>query len=116
MKKIHRGLKNEEYQVIIKKGQRATNSAFALYWYPKSKEVARVGISVSKKLGGAVIRNSIKRQVREIARSIINWDKNYDYVVIVRDGYLTKDFKTNYDELGYLYNKIDKGGKKNANE
>lgn len=116
MKKVHRGLKNEEYQVIIKKGQRATNAAFALYWFPKSKDLPRVGISVGKRLGGAVSRNLTKRQVREIARNIINWEKEYDYVVIVRDGYLKNDFKTNHDEFNYLYNKIDKGGKKNANE
>lgn len=112
MKKVHRGLKNEEFQVIIKNGQRATNSVFALYRHPKSKDLPRVGISVGKKLGGAVLRNSIKRQVREIAKNNINWEKPYDYVIIVRDGYLTKDFKTNYDELGYLCNKIDRGGLK----
>ena len=66
----------------------------------------RIGISVSKKLGKAVIRNKIKRQVRMMLQQTINFDDNYDYIVIIRNKYLDLDFNSNLNELKYLYKKI----------
>ena len=59
-----------------------------------------------KKLGKAVIRNKIKRQVRMIVQQTINFNDNYDYIVIVRNKYLDLDFISNLNELKYLYKKI----------
>ena len=61
---------------------------------------------MSKKLGKAVIRNKIKRQVRMIVQQTINFNDNYDYIVIVRNKYLDLDFISNLNELKYLYKKI----------
>ena len=69
-------------------------------------EHARVGISVSKKLGKAVVRNKIKRQVRMMLQQTIDFDKCYDYIVIIRNKYLDLDFNSNLNELQYLYKKI----------
>ena len=65
-----------------------------------------IGISVSKKLGKAVIRNKIKRQVRMMLQQTTNFDDNYDYIVIIRNKYLDLDFNSNLNELKYLYKKI----------
>ena len=65
----------------------------------------RIGLSVSKKLGHAVIRNKIKRQVRMLANEIFDKDLSYDFIIIVRKNYLNNDYKTNRDSLISLYKK-----------
>ena len=61
----------------------------------KSNEMApRVGYTVTKKVGNAVVRNRIKRRLREVAQKVIP-DKSkphHDYVIIGKHGALTRDF------------------------
>ena len=62
-------LKND-FQTIIHDGKRIQSENLVL-WYkpaPKSVQEARLGIVVSKKLGGAVVRNRTKRLLREAFR------------------------------------------------
>ena len=82
------------------------DSSFIIYYLKNDLDHARIGISVSKKLGKAVIRNKIKRQVRMMLQQTINFDDNYDYIVIIRNKYLDLDFNSNLNELKYLYKKI----------
>ena len=54
----------------------------------------RVGFSLSKKVGGAVVRNRMKRRFRELAREIIptNGHPGSDHVMIGRSGGIERDF------------------------
>ena len=106
MKKEYRVQKNEDFSYIIKHKQSLANRSFIIYYVKNDLNHARIGISVSKKLGKAVIRNKIKRQVRMIVQQTINFNDNYDYIVIVRNKYLDLDFISNLNELKYLYKKI----------
>lgn len=106
MKKEFRVRKNEDFSRIIKKKQSMANRSFIIYYLKNDSDHARIGISVSKKLGKAVIRNKIKRQVRMMLQQTINFDDNYDYIVIIRNKYLDLDFNSNLNELKYLYKKI----------
>ena len=106
MKKEYRVKKNEDFSYIIKHKQILDNRSFIIYYVKNDLNHARIGISVSKKLGKAVIRNKIKRQVRMIVQQTINFNDNYDYIVIVRNKYLDLDFISNLNELKYLYKKI----------
>ena len=106
MKKEYRVKKNEDFSYIIKHKQSWANRSFIIYYVKNDLNHARIGISVSKKLGKAVIRNKIKRQVRMIVQQTINFNDNYDYIVIVRNKYLDLDFISNLNELKYLYKKI----------
>lgn len=106
MKKEFRVRKNEDFSRIIKKKQSMANRSFIIYYLQNDLDHARIGISVSKKLGKAVIRNKIKRQVRMMLQQTINFDDNYDYIVIIRNKYLDLDFNSNLNELKYLYKKI----------
>ena len=71
-------------------------------------EHLKVGISVSKKLGNAVIRNKTKRQVRMMAQQVFDKNQKLDIIVIVRNKYLLSSFEENKKDLIYLYNKIKK--------
>ena len=65
----------------------------------------RVGISVSKKLGNAVVRSRIKRQIRAICDSVIQYDKQaLDIVIIARNEFLGKKFSDNKEEFTNLAN------------
>ena len=77
MKKEYRVKKNEDFSRIIKRKQSMANRTFIIYYLKNDIGHARIGISVSKKLGKAVIRNKIKRQVRMIVKETINLDDNY---------------------------------------
>lgn len=54
----------------------------------------RVGFTVSKKVGNAVVRNRVRRRLREIARMVISAQArpDLDYVLVGRQGALQRDF------------------------
>lgn len=107
MKKEFRIKKNEDFQSIIKNRQSVVNQKFVVY-YRKNEEHLRVGISVSKKLGNAVVRNKIKRQVRMMVQEVFDKEKKMDYIIIVRNKYLSNSYEINKKNLEYLYNKINR--------
>ena len=100
MKKLYRVRKNEEFSKIIALKHSAANAFFVVYSSPTKEGNARVGISVSKKLGNAVERNRIKRQVREMTRAIVDFENcPKDLIVIVRKPYLNRAFSDNKNDL-----------------
>lgn len=97
MKKINRVRKSQEFQQIISNGKKTVNRSFVYYYQPKKNDQARIGISLSKKMGHAVDRNLYKRQVRMMCQEIIDFN-NYPF-----DGILI--LRLNYRELTYADNK-----------
>lgn len=63
--------------------------------------VVRVGFTVSRKVGNAVVRNRVRRRLREVARQIIPGQARagLDYVLVGRQGALKRDFAVLKDEL-----------------
>ncbi len=55
----------------------------------------RVGFTATKKIGGAVIRNTAKRRLREIARHLLPslGKAGHDYVFIARDSTVARPFE-----------------------
>lgn len=86
MNKRNRIKKNEEFQDVFKKGKSVANRQFVVYMLEKSnQEELRVGLSVSKKIGNAVIRNQIKRYIRQSFLELKNdLRQDLDYVIIAR--------------------------------
>ena len=72
----------------------------------KKKEHSRIGISVSKKLGSAVDRNKVKRQVRMMLQQLFNEELSYDAILMIRKGYLTNTYEVNVKLLEKLMNKV----------
>ena len=100
MKKAYRVRKNEEFGDLISKRHSRASQGYVIYFDVRKEDHARVGISVSKKLGNAVVRNKIKRQVREMIGQVLDFDEAmYDYIVIVRRPYLDRPFSDNKKDL-----------------
>lgn len=86
MEKKYRIKKNDEFQKVFTKGKSFANRQFVVYELDKpGQDHFRIGLSVSKKIGNAVIRNKVKRSIRqaffELKEGI---EPNKDYVVIAR--------------------------------
>ena len=63
--------------------------------------VVRVGFTVSRRVGNAVIRNRVRRRLREVARLVIPVQArpDLDYVLIGRQGAVSRDFTVLQQEL-----------------
>jgi len=90
------------------RGRRAQLEAFALLTNRRAEPVVssgpRVGLTVTKKVGNSVVRNRIRRRLREALRhvSCLEALPDHDYVLMARLAALTMDFEA-------LVGEIDKG-------
>lgn len=98
--------KNHDFQRIIKKNKLVYTESYFIYYDFNKMNNSRFGISVSKKLGNAVFRNKIKRQMRSICHSITDKLKPFDLIVIIRKNYLNKSFQENQEILKAAVKKI----------
>lgn len=72
---------------------------------------ARVGFTVTKKIGGAVVRNRLKRRLRALARDIlpVHGIAGADHVLIGRDDGLTQTFETLRSDLLFALKRVKDG-------
>ncbi|MGD6804620.1 ribonuclease P protein component [Rossellomorea vietnamensis] len=94
MRKEQRVKKNSEFQEVFKKGTSIANRQFVLYRLKKEEQkFFRIGLSVSKKIGNAVVRNQVKRYIRQVFLELKDDVKDqYDYVIIARKPAADMDF------------------------
>ncbi len=109
MDKLHTVKSSNDFSKIIHNCDFVKNQCYVLY-YNKDNGTNhyRFGISVSKKLGNAVFRNKYKRQLRSIIDKYKKYyQNNYDYIIIIRNGYIDLDFKSKEKDFVYLVEKIN---------
>ena len=86
------------------RGKRIATPGFVLLVHQRgdSDPAIRVGFTVTKKIGGAVVRNRMKRRFRELARELIaaKGVAGADHVMIGRSGGIERDFGLLRSELG----------------
>ena len=99
MKKKYRVKKAGEFQTIIEHRKFVSCPSFVLYVKARKEEHSRIGISVGKKLGNAVVRNKTKRQVRMMFQEIYDFDENFDGILIVRKKFLEQSYSDNKKDV-----------------
>lgn len=116
MKKKFIVKENGDFTNIINNGRYYKSNYFTIYALKNDLDNYRFGISVGKKVGNAVVRNKVKRQMRMI---IDNYKKNYqngmDYIIIIRSNYTNADFSEIKMSFENIINKINRT-KENKNE
>ena len=75
----------QEYSRTFTKGRRWANSLVALRVVSNGLEGSRFGFVTSKKVGKAVVRNTVKRRLREIARQV-PVKGGWDLVLVAQKG------------------------------
>lgn len=95
MQRQYRLAKRQDFSKVYRLGRSAANRQFVIYALPNPQtETIRAGISASKKLGGAVVRNRVRRMIKEIVRHhaqrLVN---GYDLIVIVRKPAVDMNYK-----------------------
>ena len=82
-------------------GLRNARAGFVLLTRPNRGQGIRYGITVTKKIGNAVVRNRMKRRFRELLRAAlpVHGLADHDHVLIGRAGGIERDFHLMGDEL-----------------
>lgn len=80
--------KNQEFEAVYRQGKRLYSSGFIMIFLANDRGYNRIGISVSRKLKGAVVRNRIKRIFKESFRlNRDSYPRHADIVISVRPGF-----------------------------
>lgn len=94
-------------------GLRVGTPGFVLLVKPRADADAmrRIGYTVTKKTGNAVVRNRIKRRFRELARAVLpdHGIAGADHVLIGRTEALTRDFADMKSELALALARVREG-------
>ncbi len=78
--------KNNDFRTVYKSGRSYANKYLVMYVLENNRDMNRIGISVSKKVGNSVVRHRVTRLLRESYRLHENiFNSGLDIVVVARN-------------------------------
>ena len=91
MQRKNRLSRSRDFDAVYRQGRSASTRFLTLYWFARPEEPGepRLGLAVPKAVGSSVVRNRIKRLLREIWGSRLGGGEisvSNDYVLQVRPG------------------------------
>ena len=106
MKKKNIIKSNIDFDRIIKNNRSYKYKDYIIYVEKNNDEDYHFGLSVGKKVGNAVTRNKIKRQLKAIIDKN-TYEKGINCIIIVRKGILEKSFKEIEEDLNTCFEKLN---------
>ena len=93
------------------RGLRNAGPGFVLLTHANGGKGVRYGITVTRKIGNAVVRNRMKRRFRELLRSSLpeHGLPDTDHVLIGREGGIERDFQALAEELDRALSRAAQG-------
>jgi ribonuclease P protein component len=92
VKRRHRLSRSRDFDAVYRRGRSVSTRYLVLYSFPRPSEAEapedpRLGLAISRKVGGAVVRNRLKRRLHaafgELADDVA---PGHDYVLVARPG------------------------------
>lgn len=106
LKKEYRLKKRYQFNYTYRAGQTVSSSHLLICFAKSKNRYIKIGLSVTKKVGKAVVRNHIKRLIHaNLAPLIPSLKKDYNLIVIARPNITTIGFKEIGAELTYCVKK-----------
>ena len=107
MKRRYSLKKKKEFNFVYRRGK-GIGSKILVLVYVKTRNETKIGFSVSKKVGNAVIRNKTKRRLREAVTPLIPRIKaNHQLIFIARHNISTTSYSNICKTIEYLLNKAN---------
>ena len=107
MKKINILKEKKDFDRLFKKRNQLSSKYVYIYKDTNTVDNYRFGICVSKKIGNAVTRNKIKRQIKDIIdKSSLHFFNN-DYIILVKQSIKDAKFIEMKDDIINLLKKIN---------
>lgn len=87
IKNENRLRKNKHFKYIYKHGETKSTNCLAVSFVKTKIQPFKVGFSVSKKIGKSVVRNKVKRRLRESFCALYNnINQKHNYIFIAKQG------------------------------
>ena len=98
----HRLSRSRDFDAVYRHGRSVSTRFLVLYWFPREEGAEpRLGLAVPKSVGSAVVRNKMKRRLRESFRARLEeLPAGHDYVLVVRPGLAEAVDTRGFDWLG----------------
>ena len=98
--------RNKQFRQVYRKGKSVACRELVLIYAKNRSDMVHVGFSVGKKLGNSVVRNRVKRRLREAFRpNLPLLLPGFDLIVIARDAARDAPFSSLADSLRYWLRK-----------
>ena len=90
MQRRHRLSRSRDFDAVYRRGTSASTRYLVLHWFPRETDgdgPSRLGLAVPRSVGSAVVRNRMKRLLREAWRELLpDVPAGHDYVLVARPG------------------------------
>ena len=108
LKRINRLKKRYQFNYVYKSGEHFSGEHMVLYVASSKTKNIKVGLAVTKKVGHAVVRNKVRRRLREIIKTQVpNLKQNNNIIVVARDNITEASFEKLSNEFLKLLKKAN---------
>jgi len=106
LRQVHRLTRKRDFERVYREGALVKDECFRIYVLAKEDPLPRLGLSVSAKLGKAVVRNRLKRLIREWFRTHKGELAGFDMIVQPKPPAVGLDQRGLFEHLSGLASRL----------